>query len=164
MHTQTTPSTYGADTFEIRVTRVRETPGASVRIDRAGVALEYWRKTIETSPWYDGDKEMLVVLLVDTRHDVIAHNLVSLGSLNQSIAEPREIFRPAIAAAAYGVVVMHNHPSGNPQPSEADRRLTRRIAEAGTLLCIPLVDHVIVGAPRDPEQCPYFSFREAGLL
>lgn len=151
-------------TFEIRVSRVRETSGASVKIDRASVALEYWRSTIESSSWHDADKEMLVVLLLDTRHNVIAHNLVSLGSLNESIAYPREIFRPAIAAAAYGVVVMHNHPSGDPQPSEADRRLTRRLAEAGTLLQVPIVDHVIVGAPRDPEQCPYFSFREAGLL
>jgi len=150
-------------TYEIRVSRINETPGTA-RIDRAGVALEYWNNKIAAAPWYDGDKEMLVTLLLDTRHNVIAHNLVSLGSLNESIAQPREIFRPAIVAAAYAIVIMHNHPSGDPQPSEADRRLTRKIAEAGTLLNMPLVDHVIAGKQRNPEQPPYFSFREAGLL
>lgn len=150
-------------TFEIRISRVNETPGTA-KIDRGGAAFEYWNDKIAASPWYDTDKEQLVVLLLDTRHNVIAHNLVSLGSLNESIAHPREIFRPALVAAAYGVVVMHNHPSGDPQPSEADRRLTRRLAEAGTLLQVPLVDHVIAGKPRNPEKPPYFSFREAGLL
>jgi len=150
-------------TYEIRVSRINETPGTA-RIDRAGVALEYWNNKIASSSWYDGDKEMLVVLLLDTRHNVIAHNLVSLGSLNESIAQPREIFRPAIVGAAYALVLMHNHPSGDPSPSEADRRLTRKIAEAGTLLNMPLVDHVIAGKQRTPDQPPYFSFREAGLL
>jgi DNA repair protein RadC len=150
-------------TYEIRVSRINETPGTA-KITRADVAIEYWHNKIAASSWYDGDKEMLVVLLLDTRHNVIAHNLVSLGSLNETVAQPREIFRPAIVGAAYALVVMHNHPSGDPQPSEADRRLTRRIAEAGTLLQMPLVDHVIVGKQRDPEKAPYFSFREAGLL
>jgi len=150
-------------TYEIRVSRINETPGTA-KIDRAGVAFDYWNNKIAASPWYDGDKEMLVALLLDTRSHVIAHNLVSLGSLNESIAHPREIFRPAIVGAAYAVIVMHNHPSGNPQPSESDRRLTRRLSEAGTLLNMPVLDHVIVGKQRDPEQPPYFSFREAGLL
>jgi DNA repair protein RadC len=150
-------------TYEIRVSRVNETPGTA-KMDRAGAAFEYWNEKIALSPWYDTDKEQLVVLLLDTRHNVIAHNLVSLGSLNESIAHPREIFRPAIVAAAYAIVVMHNHPSGDPQPSEADRRLTRRLGEAGTLLQIPLVDHVVIGKVRSPEVPPYFSFRESGLL
>jgi len=68
-----------------------------------------------------------------------------------------------VAKGAYAIAVVHNHPSGDPQPSEADRRLTRRLSEAGTLLQIPLIDHVIIGAKRG-ELAPYFSFREAGLL
>lgn len=152
-------------TFEIkvaRVTRLNETP--AVKLDRAGSAFQYWKDKITPSDWYDPEKEMLISVLLDTRHNTIGHNLVSLGSLNECTAHPREIFRPAIVAAAYALIVMHNHPSGDPAPSEADRRLTRRLAEAGTLLQMPIVDHVIVGKEGIGQSSPYFSFREAGLL
>jgi len=147
--------------FEIKVARVirlNETP--CMKLDKAKSAIDYWKDKIVPSSWYHEDKEMLLSILLDTRHQTIGHSLVSLGSLNECTAHPREIFRPAIAAAAYAVIVMHNHPSGDPAPSEADRRLTRRLGEAGTLLQIPVVDHVIVG----DGETPYFSFREAGLL
>jgi len=88
---------------------------------------------------------------------------ISLGSLNESIAHPREIFRPALIYSAYAVIVVHNHPSGDPAPSEADHRLTRRISEAAQLLQIKLLDHVIIGAPAG-SRLPYFSFKEAGIL
>lgn len=129
-----------------------------VRIDRAGVIYGLLAAEMQTLP-----HESLRVLLLDTRHGLLDDIEISRGSLNESIAHPREIFRPAIAKGAYAVAVAHNHPSGDPLPSEADRRLTRRLAEAGTLLQIPLVDHVIIGAKRG-ENAPYFSFREAGLL
>jgi DNA repair protein RadC len=128
------------------------------RIDRAGVIHRLMAREMEILPY-----ESLRVLLLDTRHGLLDHREISRGSLNESIAHPREIFRPAIAKGAYAVAVVHNHPSGDPQPSEADRRLTRRLTEAGTLLQIPLVDHVIIGAVRR-DQSPYFSFREAGLI
>lgn len=128
------------------------------RIDRAGVIHALLAPEMQELP-----HESLRILLLDTRHGLLDVREVSSGSLNESIAHPREIFRPAIAAGAYAVAVAHNHPSGDPQPSEADRRLTRRLAEAGTLLQMPLVDHVIIGARRG-ELPPYFSFREAGLL
>ena len=149
-----------SSTYEIRVSRLRETPSSSIKLDRAKEAVTYWHDTLSDSSWYDPEKEMLVVLLLNTRSFVTAHALVSVGSLNECIAHPREIFRPAIASGAYSIVVMHNHPSGDPQPSEADRRLTRRLGEAGTLLQLPVLDHVIVGA----GETPYYSFREAGLL
>ncbi len=128
------------------------------RIDRAGVIHGLLAREMEILP-----HESLRVLLLDTRHGLLEHREVSRGSLNESIAHPREIYRPAIAKGAYAIAVAHNHPSGDPQPSEADRRLTRRLAEAGTLLQIPLVDHVIIGAQRG-GNAPYFSFREAGLI
>ena len=150
-------------TCEIRVSRVNETVAKTSRIEKAEQAVQYWKDTITNSTWYDSEKEMLVVLLMDTRSRIIGHSLVSLGSLNESIAHPREIFRPAIAAAAYCIVLMHNHPSGDPSPSEGDRRLTRRLSEAATVLLIPLTDHVVVGkVSADHEE--YFSFREAGLI
>ncbi len=129
-----------------------------LRVDRAGVIHGLLAPEMQALPY-----ESLRVLLLDTRHGLLEESEVSRGSLNESIAHPREIFRPAIAKGAYAIAVAHNHPSGDPQPSEADRRLTRRLAEAGTLLQIPLVDHVIIGAKRGDSPA-YFSFREAGLI
>jgi DNA repair protein RadC len=108
-------------------------------------------------------KESLRAILLDTRHHVIKIEQISLGSINESIAHPREIFQPALVHSAYGIIVVHNHPSGDPAPSEADLRLTRRLAEAGSLLQVPLLDHVIVGLPH-PSRASYYSFKEAGVL
>jgi RadC-like JAB domain len=81
--------------------------------------------------------------------------------VNESIAHPREIFKPAIVHPAYSFVMVHNHPSGDPSPSDADLRLTRRINEASRILQINLLDHVIIGAPA-PKRNSYCSFKEAG--
>ena len=108
-------------------------------------------------------KESLRVILLDTRYHLMRIEEVSLGSLNESIAHPREIFRPALIHSSYALIVVHNHPSGDPTPSEADRRLTRRLQEAASLLQINLLDHIIIGSP-DGSACPYFSFKESGLL
>jgi DNA repair protein RadC len=108
-------------------------------------------------------KESLRVILLDTRYHHIGTEQVSLGSVNESIAHPRDVFRPAVVASAYAVIVVHNHPSGDPSPSQSDHSLTRRLVEAAELLQIKLLDHVIIGAPADGRQ-PYFSFKEAGVL
>jgi DNA repair protein RadC len=108
-------------------------------------------------------KESLRVVLLDTRYRLIAVNEISVGSVNESIAHPRDVFRPAVIASAYAVIVVHNHPSGDPSPSQSDHSLTRRLVEVAELLQIKLLDHVIIGAPA--EGCPpYFSFKEAGVL
>ena len=108
-------------------------------------------------------KESLRVLLLDTRYHLIGTEQVSLGSVNESIAHPRDVFRPAVVASAYAVIVVHNHPSGDPSPSQSGHGLTRRLVEAAELLQIKLLDHVIIGAPAEGRQ-PYFSFKEAGVL
>ena len=108
-------------------------------------------------------KESLRVILLDTRYHLISTTEISLGSVNESIAHPRDVFRPAVVASAYAVIVVHNHPSGDPSPSQSDHSLTRRLAEAAELLQIKLLDHVIIGAPAEGRQ-PYFSFKEAGVL
>ncbi len=108
-------------------------------------------------------RESLRVVLLDTRHRLIHEEEVSLGTLNESLAHPREILRPAVSHGAYAFVLVHNHPSGDPTPSEADRALTRRIREAAELLQIHLLDHVIIGRGREGAP-PYFSFKEHGLL
>ncbi|MDH4045639.1 MAG: DNA repair protein RadC [Gemmatimonadota bacterium] len=98
------------------------------------------------------------LLVLDTQHRVVRDLLITRGLLDSSLVHPREVFRAAIAEAAAGIVVLHNHPSGNPAPSADDRAVTRQLVEAGRLLDIPVYDHVIVGGDR------YFSFAEAGLV
>ena len=108
-------------------------------------------------------QESLRSILLDTRYHLLRIEEISVGSLNESIAHPREIFRPALVYSAYAMIVVHNHPSGDPAPSEADHRLTRRLAEAAQILQINLLDHVVIGSP-DNGRIPYFSFKEAGVL
>lgn len=138
--------------------RMARPEAEKLRVDRAGIIYELLAGELQALPY-----ESLRVLLLDTRHGLLEEKEISRGNLNESIAHPREIFKPAIAKGAYAVALVHNHPSGDPQPSEADRRLTRRLIEAGTLLQIPLIDHVIIGSKRG-DLAPYFSFREAGLI
>ena len=107
--------------------------------------------------------ESLRVILLDTRYRLLHIEEVSVGSLNESIAHPREIFRPALTYCAHAVIVVHNHPSGDASPSQTDHSLTRRLAEAAELLQIKLLDHIIIGAPSDTAP-GYFSFKEAGVL
>ncbi len=108
-------------------------------------------------------KESLRVVLLDTRYRLICVEEISMGSINESIAHPRDVFRPALIHSAYGVVVVHNHPSGDPSPSQADHSLTRRLREAAGLLQIRLLDHIIIGSPA-PARPGYFSFKETGIL
>jgi DNA repair protein RadC len=106
----------------------------------------------------DETREHFVALLLNARHECIAVETVSIGSLNASIVHPREVFRPAVTAAAASIVVAHNHPSGDPEPSEEDVAITRRLAEAGELLGIGLLDHIVV-AKRGAV-----SLRQRGVL
>ncbi|PYL14999.1 MAG: JAB domain-containing protein [Verrucomicrobia bacterium] len=108
-------------------------------------------------------KESLRVILLDTRYHLIRIEEVSIGSVNESIAHPRDVFRPAVVSSAYAMIVVHNHPSGDPSPSQTDHSLTRRLAEAAELLQIKLLDHIIIGAPSE-QGAGYFSFKEAGVL
>jgi len=93
----------------------------------------------------DKKKEHFVALLLDARHRVIRLSPIAVGSLSASIVHPRELFKEAIAASAACVIVAHNHPSGDPAPSEQDVSLTKRLVQAGALLGIEVLDHLIVG-------------------
>ena len=103
-------------------------------------------------------REHFLVLLLNARHEVIGRETVSIGSLNASIVHPREVFRPALIASAAAVVLVHNHPSGDPEPSEEDLSITKRLVEAGELLGIGVLDHVIVASRG------VISFRSRQLL
>jgi len=110
------------------------------------------------------DYESVRVISLNTKHMVLAVEEVTRGTLNESLFHPREAFRAAIARQAHAVILVHNHPSGNPSPSDADLQVTRRMKEAGALLQVELLDHVILGAPRAGSEKSYFSFRDEGLL
>jgi DNA repair protein RadC len=105
----------------------------------------------------------LRTILLDARQRLITMIDVTKGSLNESLAYPRDIFRPVIVHSAYCFILAHNHPSGDPSPSEADLRLTRRLNEAARILQIQMLDHVIIGEPMSGRQ-GYFSFTEAGTI
>jgi DNA repair protein RadC len=107
--------------------------------------------------------EKLIVALVNSRLDHIGTHEISSGTLTETSAHPRELLRPAILHQAFGIVIIHNHPSGDPTPSNADTRFTRQIIEATEVFQIRLLDHVIIGRPS-PGQSPYFSFREHSLI
>jgi DNA repair protein RadC len=89
-------------------------------------------------------KEHFVVLLLNARHEMQCREVVSIGSLNASIVHPREVFQPAIMHSAAAVVLVHNHPSGDPEPSEEDLNITRRLVQVGEVVGIAVLDHVIV--------------------
>ena len=111
-------------------------------------AADYWRQHVTQHPAFNPDVECFVALLLNTRRRVKGHALVSTGTLDTILVHPREVFRPAIIAAASAVVIMHNHPSGESTPSEADIKVTRDLIRAGQLLKIEVLDHVIMGADR----------------
>ena len=103
-------------------------------------------------------QEEFRVLLLSTQHAVVREIVVTRGTLDTSLVHPREVFRAAVAEAASAVILVHNHPSGDPTPSAEDRDVTRQLAQAGRIIGIPVVDHLIIGDAR------YVSFVEAGLL
>ena len=102
--------------------------------------------------------EQFGLMMLDTKHRLIRTSVVSVGTLDSSPAHPREIFREAASACAAAIVLFHNHPSGDPMPSRDDVDLTRRLVQAGEIMGIDVIDHVILADTR------YFSFREAGRL
>jgi DNA repair protein RadC len=89
-------------------------------------------------------KEHFIILLLNARHDMQRRETVSIGSLNASIVHPREVFQPAILHSAASIVLVHNHPSGDPEPSEEDLSITRRLVQVGDMVGIAVLDHVIV--------------------
>jgi DNA repair protein RadC len=103
------------------------------------------------------DRENFVVVLLNTKNEVIETSTVSVGTLGASLVHPREVFKPAIRASAASVILAHNHPSGKVEPSREDREVTRRLGEAAGILGIEVLDHVIVGDG-------YYSMKEHGML
>jgi len=155
--------------LKIVVTRIGEpTPEEYAirksRIDSPMAVFDFWKTIISQRPDFESEKENLITILVDIRFRPIAYNLVALGALNECVAHPREILRPAIVASAYGFVLSHNHPSGDPTPSDADRVLTSKVKQGAEFLQIAMLDHVVVGDESGSTANPFFSFKQAGMI
>lgn len=103
-------------------------------------------------------QEYFKVIYLDTKNKIISDENISIGSLNASIVHPREVFKNAVKKSANSIIILHNHPSGDPAPSREDIDITRRIRKSGELLGITLLDHIIIGDHR------YVSFKEEKLL
>ena len=128
-------------------------PAARVQLRTPRDAAAYLLPAFGSKP-----VEQFGVVLLDTKHRVLRTTIVAVGTLNATVVEPRDVFREALLGAAAAVVVFHNHPSGDPSPSPDDAVLTGRLAAAGTLMGIDVVDHIILGDAR------YCSFKEMGNL
>ena len=141
------PFKFPASPYEYKVTALREcpTPETLQVCDTPDRAADYWKLHIASHPHFNPDCECLAVLLLNTRRKVKGHHLVSLGTMDTILVHPREVFRVAIVTAASALVVMHNHPSGESTPSEADIKVTRDLIRAGHLLKMDVLDHVIMG-------------------
>ena len=131
------------------INSVEERPRIRSAADVAALSLPRMR---------DLPREEFVAFLLDTRHRVIETKTISIGHLNASLVHPRELFREGVRRSAAAMILAHNHPSGDPEPSADDVRLTRRLQEAGKLLGITVLDHVIIGDNR------YVSMRERGFM
>ena len=106
----------------------------------------------------DHKKEHFVIFFLDSRNQEIKREIVSVGSLNANLVHPREVFEPAVRHLAAQVIIAHNHPAGDPEPSEGDSIITQKLVEAGKLLDIEIIDHVIV----TPKK--FYSYRENKLI
>jgi len=152
--------------FKVSATFIGEnspTYGTKMKIDTPEQCIKFWEDYAELMETFDPEKEHLIVIALDTKFQLKGFNVVSVGTLNETIAHPREIFRPLVTISAHSFILMHNHPSGDPKPSDADRQLTNRIKDGAEIMRIRFIDHVIVGKPQNHSQ-GYFSFREMGLI
>jgi proteasome lid subunit RPN8/RPN11 len=145
---------------EWKIVSLREcpTPEAMQLCETPTQAADYWRTHITQHPYFNPECECLVVLILNTRRKIKGHYFVSVGTMDTILAHPREVFRLAIMASAHAIIIMHNHPSGESTPSEADIKITRDLLRAGQLLKIDVVDHVVIGNPN------HTSLRELGYF
>jgi len=147
--------------YEARIQYNLVSLGEDVVLDTPAKVTEYVKDLYEANPV----QEQFVVIMVDRKNHPIARQVVTTGTLTGSLVGARETFRAAILANAASIIASHNHPSGSPEPSQADCQVTRQLRQAGDVLGIQLVDHVIVGTQEgDPAGRGWYSFREAGLV
>lgn len=140
--------------YELKVVRVIQNGyGRTRKFNTPRDVYEVFRDRAEKA-----DREEFLALLLDTKNVMLGFHVVSIGALNRNMAHPREVFKAAILANAASVLLVHNHPSGDPKPSEADIVSTKELMASGELLDIPVLDHVIIG------DGTYYSFLDNKVL
>lgn len=141
------------DIVKIKMVKEGEMSFDNTQVTSPKIAAEVTEKFLS-----EADREYLIVLCLNTKNKVNCINVVSVGTLNMSLASPREIFKPVILANSCSFIIAHNHPSGDPAPSNEDKKLTLRIRKCGRILGIDLLDSIIVG------DNSYFSFKANDML
>ncbi len=135
----------------VRLAQEKILPGK--KIAKAQDVVDYYYTEMK-----DKKKELFHIILLDIRYQIIRDVLISMGSLSETTVHPREVMKEVIKESAAAVIFLHNHPSGDPQPSEQDRELTKRLCESCSLLGIKVLDHIIIG-----EEC-FYSFAQMGQI
>ena len=123
------------------------------RVNSPNDAIELFTRFLSES-----DREQFIVCCMDIKNQPTSINVVSIGTLNSSLVHPREVFKAAILANSASIIVAHNHPSGDPTPSKEDINITVRLKEAGKIIGVDIIDHIIIGDDR------YVSLKEKGVL
>jgi DNA repair protein RadC len=154
------PFKFNGQPYEYKVVLLREcpTPESLQLCDTPQKAADYWRMHVASNPYFNPECECFTVLLLNTRRRVKAHQIVSMGTHDTILVHPLTVFRLAVVTSAAALVLMHNHPSGESTPSEADIKVTRDLIRAGQLLKIEVLDHVVMGNPN------HSSLRELGYF
>lgn len=132
---------------------VKQTFGNAVRFESPAVIAEYYMEQLRHL-----EEEQILLVMTNNKNQLLKDCIISKGTVNMSVLSPREVFLTAFKMRAVHIILIHNHPSGDPIPSKEDFELTKRIHEAGKLMNIPLVDHIIIG------DNSYISFKELGYL
>jgi DNA repair protein RadC len=134
--------------------------GEETTLDTPQSVVSYMTGAFDEDPMV----EWFFIIALDRRNHPIGRSMITKGTVSASLVHPREIFRPVILAGASSFIAVHNHPSGNVEPSQADIRATRQIREAAKIMDIDFLDHLIIGSPFQDKNTGYFSFNEGGLL
>jgi DNA repair protein RadC len=149
---------------EFKIMRLNDAPAADTVLDNPDRIVDYLRPRLAASMIYRPDIENLIVVHLNTRKRPIGFEIVCTGTLDTLLCHAREVFKSAIVHNSAGLVIAHNHPSGDPAPSEADIKVTRDLIRAGQLLKIEVVDHVVLGVATPERAKAWASLRELGYF
>lgn len=147
---------------EFKIVRLRECPVENPKIDEPQEVADFWREHVVSAPWFKDDKECLCVFLLNARHRLLGFELVSQGTLDTVLMHPRDVLRPATFQNASAIIIAHNHPSGDPTPSDPDIKVTRDLIQAALHLKIELLDSIIIGDARREKS--FTSLRGLGYF
>lgn len=149
---------------EFKVTRFNDAPPSGSALDNPERLVDYLRLKLADSLIYRPDVENFIVVHLNARRHAIGFEIISTGTLDALLVHAREVFKSAIVMNASAIALAHNHPSGEPSPSEADIKVTRDLIRAGQLLKIEVLDHVVLGQTTPDRPKAWASLRELGFF